>query len=317
MLADFIAHCSMKVARRLRATHPGGVVICNHTLTAEQLRFQIDVLGRWFEFIHHDDFLARLEQRSPRPFCLLTFDDGKRSNASEVAPELERLGVPAVFYVVTEFLSKGALLWFDRRDALIGALGHTPPALKLLTLKRLPLAELHDRLDRAFRRYRVAVDATSDDIRPMSWDDARDLACRGFTVGSHSERHAVLTNENENDALRDIEHSIARVTAETGVACRSFAFPNGGFTPRLALHAMRSGVQTVMTTDPMWVDHRFPAWRVPRVQLFGRQSRVAIELKLTAATSGPVLDNPDGTGRRYWRDFVRGNHEPGGAQSTL
>ena len=40
------------------------------------------------------------------------------SNATETAPELTRLGVPAVFYVVTSFLSNGDPLWFDRYGAL-------------------------------------------------------------------------------------------------------------------------------------------------------------------------------------------------------
>ena len=302
----------MSLARRLRGTRPGGVVVCGHTLTAAQTRFQVDVLARWFDFIHHDQLLERLERPHARPFCLLTFDDGKRSNATELAPELARLGVPAAFYVVTEFLTAGEPLWFDRQRALVQALGYTPAGLDHPTLKRLPLAEVSGRLDRAFAHYGVRPDMQSDDVRPMSWDDARRLARQGFTIGAHSVRHATLTNEAARDALSDIERSIATVSAELAAPCASFAFPNGNYTPPLARHALEVGVQTVMTTEPVWADARTLPWRVPRIQLFGEQSRAKIDLKLAAAATGRLLVNPNGTGRDYVRQrskgFIRHGH---------
>ena len=300
-LAEFAARWSLALACRLRRADPGGVIVNGHTLTARQTRFQVEVLGRWFDFIHHDDLLERLQRPRARPFCLFTFDDGKRSCATAVAPELERLGVPAVFYVVTRFLAEGGPLWFDRHDALVRALGYVPPGLELATLKRLPLTLLTDRLDQACARYGVAPDMSSDDIRPMSWDDARGLTRRGFTIGAHGLRHCILTREPADEVLSDIRGSIAEVTAELGAPCSTFAFPNGSYTAPLARHVLQFGVATVMTTDPMWVDGRFPPWRLPRIQLFGPQSRAAIEMKVAAGATGRVLSNPDGTGRRYRR----------------
>ncbi|MGH7568140.1 MAG: polysaccharide deacetylase family protein, partial [Gemmatimonadales bacterium] len=237
------------------------------------------------------------------PFCLLTFDDGKRSNATAVAPELERLGVPAVFYVVTRFLTEGMPLWFDGQAALVRALGYTPQGLEVDTLKRLPAAQRNARLDRAGAEHHATPDLTSDDVRPMSWDEARQLRRRGFTIGAHSLRHDILTLEPDAEALADIEQSIADVAAELGSPCSTFAFPNGNYTPRLVHHALHCGVQTIMTTEPRWADRRFPPWRLPRVQLFGGQSRSEIELKLAAAATGRLLANPNGTGRRYARDL--------------
>jgi peptidoglycan/xylan/chitin deacetylase (PgdA/CDA1 family) len=289
----------MSLARRLRRGRPGGVVVCGHTLTAVQARFQVEVLGRWFEFIHHDDLIARLERPRSRPFCLLTYDDGKRSNATALAPELHRLGVPAAFYVVTRYLSEGKPLWFDRQIALERALGGVPRELTQPELKKLRLSAIEQRLDEACARYGVTADLSSDDVRPMSWEDARTMSRQGFTIGAHSRRHAILPNEPETDALSDIRESIAEVSAQLGTPCRSFAFPNGNFTPRLALQALETGVTTVMTTLPVWADGRHQPWRVPRVQLFGRQSRLEIELKLAAAATGRILVNPDGTRRDY------------------
>lgn len=297
-VVGFVARGSLAVACRLRP-RPCGVIVNWHTLTAQETRFQVDVLSRWFEFIHHDDLLERLLRPRARPFCLITFDDGKRSCATEAGPELARLGVPAVFYVVTRFLRDGIPLWFDRHHEIVRALGYTPPGLDLDALKRLPLAALTERLDRAYATHRVTPDTPSDHVRPMSWDDARDLMRRGFTIGAHGLTHSTLTCEPQAEAMAEIEQSIAEVSAELG-ACTTFAFPNGSYTPQLGYHALRSGIRTAMTTDPMWVDSRFPLWRLPRVQLFGEQSRATIELKLAAAATR-LLARWGGTRRLYRR----------------
>jgi peptidoglycan/xylan/chitin deacetylase (PgdA/CDA1 family) len=290
----------MSLARRLRAPR-SGVIVCGHTLTTAQTRFQVDTLSRWFDFIHHDELATRLARPRSRPFCLLTFDDGKRSNATELGPELHRLGVPAVFYVVTRFLTDGTPLWFDRQSALVRALGSTPQGLDQRTLKRLPLAVVEQRLDIACVQHGVTADMESDDVRAMSWNDARWLARHGFTVGAHSLNHAIVTNELESDAMSDIAQSIAEVSSELGSPCSSYAFPNGNYTDRLAQHAVACGAQTVMTTAPTWADSDMDSWRVPRVQLSGELSRAKIEMKLAAAATGRILANPDGTGRDYRR----------------
>ncbi len=289
---------SMAIASRSDLAKRGGVIINEHVLTASETRRHVDALSRWFDFIHHDELLDRLARPKARPFCLLTFDDGKRSFATQTAPELERLGVPAVIYVATRFLTDRAPLWFDRRIAIERSLGRLPPELEQEILKQLPLAAINERLDRAFDKYKVTVDMEDDDVGPMSWDEARDLARRGFTIGSHSRRHAVLTCETEASALSDIERSIAEVSSEIGTACKSFAFPNGNYTDRLARRALEAGAQTVMTTDPMWAHNGFPPWRLPRVSLSGAYNRAAIELKMALAT-GRWLLNPNGTGRLY------------------
>ena len=139
-LLDLVGWSSMAIIPKTRQTKPTGVIVNEHTLTASQTRLHVETLSRWFDFIHYDDLLDRLSRPRSRPFCLLTFDDGKGSNATITAPELERLGVPAVFYVPTRFLTDGFPLWFDRSDAIRRALGYAPPELDGETLKKLPAA---------------------------------------------------------------------------------------------------------------------------------------------------------------------------------
>ncbi|MFI5360993.1 MAG: polysaccharide deacetylase family protein [Elusimicrobiota bacterium] len=293
-----LGSAAMALAARFKS---GGLIVNEHTLTREQTRVHVDALGRWFNFIHPDELPARLGRPQKRPFCLLTFDDGKRSNATVTAPELERLGVPACFPVVTSFLDGRAPLWFDLYSRLKDVLGTPPPALSARALKQLPHDLLTERIERACRRHGIRADLDDDDVAPMTWDQARSLHRRGFSIGAHGATHAILTRETKENAFDNISRSIARVTAETGEQCSSFAFPNGNYTAELAKHAMACGVRMVLTTEPMWADGGFPLWRLPRVQLYGCQDRGTVELKVAVSATGRILKSGDGTGLLYRR----------------
>ncbi|HEY5910157.1 MAG TPA: polysaccharide deacetylase family protein [Verrucomicrobiae bacterium] len=286
----------MALARRFKK---GGVIVNEHTLTNAQTELHLQVLGRWFDFIALDELPQRMARPGRRPFCLLTFDDGKRSNFSQTAPVLERLRVPAVFYLTTGPVTTGSAFWFDQRERIVKALGCCPSGLELAALKKLPFDQLMERLERVGAKCDLQTEGEPDDLRPMSWDEARSLNQRGFAVGAHGVTHAILTRENRQKAFGEIEESLGKVSLELGSRCRTFAFPNGNWDRELAQHAERCGARTIMTTEPTWVDHTAALWHLPRVQIFGGSSRARIESKIALAAVRGALANPDGTGRRY------------------
>ncbi|HOX57018.1 MAG TPA: polysaccharide deacetylase family protein [Candidatus Paceibacterota bacterium] len=295
-MANLAATLLLALVRRAKG---GGVIVNEHTLSRAETAFHVEVLGRWFDFIRLEHLPHRLARPRRKPFCLLTFDDGKRSNFTETAPELERRQVPAVFYITTEPVTNGSCFWFDRREQLVRALGHCPAGLEIDTLKQLPFDTLMRRLDRAWAEHGSEPEIESDDLRPMTWDEVRNLHQRGFTIGAHGLTHAILTRETRKRAYAEIEASLARVSEEIGAPCTTFAFPNGNHNPALAQHAFCSGARTAMTTEPMWADKTASLSRLPRIQLFGGASRARIESKIALAAFKGVLASPDGNGRRY------------------
>jgi hypothetical protein len=181
----------------------------------------------------------------------------------------------------------------------VKTLGRCPAGLELDELKELPLDVLSERLERACAECAFDLSEEPNELRPMTWAEARTLNRLGFTIGAHGLTHAILTCESKERAFFEIENSIARVTAEIGSPCTSFAFPNGNYTEELARHALRSGATTLMTTEPMWVDQNTSFWCLPRIQLFGDATRAHIESKIAFAAFKGILANPDGSGRSY------------------
>lgn len=290
-----LAHLALAARSRLKA---GGVVINNHTQNDFEIRRQVEALAPFFEFIHHDDLVAGKSAKS-KPFCLLTFDDGKKVNHL-AASELFRLGVPAVFYVVTDFIDSRKPLWFDLLMAVKAA---DPTILNRFALrepKKLRFQILRDRLAKAADALSITADLKDPKIGPMSWLEVKDLHARGFTIGAHTTEHAILTNETIEMAKADIASSMRRVSAAIETACRTFAFTNGNFSRELAIHAGQAGAQTVVTTEPVWVrGHNEPKLLLPRLQLHDQQAALEIRLKLAVAMFGFALKNPNGAGRRY------------------
>ena len=276
----------------------GGVIVTNHIHDGVEIRAQVEALAPFFEFVHHDDLIRDPWQPRKKPFCLLTFDDGKRVNF-EAALELEKLGVPAVFYICTRFVGGSKALWFDTADTLRHAHPELEPELRLGKLKSLPLKTLEAHLENLRRPDSPPTDLTDPRISALSREQVRTMHRRGFTIGAHTQNHAILTHEPVEEAKRDIVDSMRDVQSITGARCRTFAFPNGNHTRELADFAVGQGAETVMTTVPAWAGPADLLRQLPRIELHPKHDAETIRVKLTASLSGCVLRDPNGTGRKY------------------
>jgi peptidoglycan/xylan/chitin deacetylase (PgdA/CDA1 family) len=275
-----------------------GILINNHAQDADQIRKQVDALAPLVEFIGYEDLAARLKARpAAKPFCLLTFDDGKAISSIETAPELLRMGVPAVFYLVTGLTGTDRCLWFDRLMAVRRARPDRPlPAPG--EFKTIPWACREEKIEKLCSS--LGIDANPDDpsARLMSWEQAADLQDKGFEMGSHTVDHAILTCETKEEAARQITESVGQMT-RNGLRCRTFAFPNGNRTDELVETALAAGVESTVSTVPTWIRPRSDLRCLPRLFIKESADVRHIQRKLLAARAGCLLKNPNGEGRRY------------------
>ncbi len=282
-----------------RAAHGArGILINNHAQNAQQIRTQVEALAPFFEFIGYDDLKKRLHGHSgKKPFCLMTFDDGTAINASETAPELLRLGVPAVFYLVTGAMDGHTPFWFDRFAALsrIQGKGALPG---LDAWKAMPWRMRDRELGQLCAAAGVDADLTNPATRGMSWVEAVRLQNEGFELGSHTVDHAILPVETEDEAARQITESV-RQMKQQGLRCRTFAFPNGNASPSWVEIALDSGMESTMSTVPVWLRKKDMLTYLPRLYLKNHADTFYIHTKTLVSRIGFVLKNPNGEGRKY------------------
>jgi peptidoglycan/xylan/chitin deacetylase (PgdA/CDA1 family) len=179
----------------------------------------------------------------PRPVAL-TFDDGYRDNLEVAVPLLEDLGFPATFFLVPGLLSHDVRPWWEvlgwgfarARPAVVHWDGRALPtrgrqgrrAFRWLAerLKVLDLATREERVDELLGLLQPEGQG-ADDRLFLDWAGARELVRRGFSVGSHSIRHAILSREHPQEQARDLAASRTQLEAELGVRVPLLAYPNG------------------------------------------------------------------------------------------
>jgi peptidoglycan/xylan/chitin deacetylase (PgdA/CDA1 family) len=71
---------------------------------------------RHFKVVALRDLVRALERRAPLERALaITFDDGYRDNFECAAPVLEKLSLPATFFVVSQWIETDAVPWWDEQ----------------------------------------------------------------------------------------------------------------------------------------------------------------------------------------------------------
>ena len=87
----------------------------------------------------------------------------------------------------------------------------------------------------------------------MSWADAKDLAAAGFSIGSHTARHAIVAREGATVVSSQLAESKHRLQDELGVEVNTFAYPRGsaGDIDDDAVRLVRqAGYRYAVTTIP-------------------------------------------------------------------
>jgi peptidoglycan/xylan/chitin deacetylase (PgdA/CDA1 family) len=70
--------------------------------------------ARHFRVVRLADIVEKLERGQPfRRELAITFDDGYRDNFEHASPVLEKLGLPATFFVVTKWMGTSLVPWWD------------------------------------------------------------------------------------------------------------------------------------------------------------------------------------------------------------
>lgn len=188
--------------------------------------------------------LAAGRELPPRAVAL-TFDDGYRDNHDVVAPMLRATGLPATFFLVPEFLSGATDVWWERLGWAVARRSATTLSWEGTTY-RLPdqgtarrvAAVLAERLKARTGVARAhAVEEVVERLRPvgpdptrrllMTWDQARSLVRQGFSVGSHTSRHDILSREPAGDQVEDLRSARALLQDRLQVEASLLAYPNG------------------------------------------------------------------------------------------
>jgi peptidoglycan/xylan/chitin deacetylase (PgdA/CDA1 family) len=227
------------------------IVLCYHavserwdadlSVTPSQFEAQIrSLLGRGYRGA---TFSEAVTERAAAPTVAVTFDDGFRSVVEHAFPILARYGVPGTMFVVTEFVGADAPLAWSGIDHWI----ESPSA---------------------------------SELKPVSWDDLRQLAAAGWEIGSHTCTHPHLTQCDDIELTHELRESKQRCERDLGLACRSLAYPYGDVDPRVWRVAGQAGYASAAALPSgRWGEETLLAW--PRVGVWHGESLRRFRLKVS------------------------------------
>ena len=202
-------------------------------------------VARWFQVLPLDEAVARLAARTlPPRAAAITFDDGYADNATVALPVLQRVGVPATFFISTSFLDCGRM-WNDTVIEALRACRAPGVDLEAAGLGRIALDGVEPRrqaigqllaaikyLDPAAREAAVAAvqaacgEPLPDDLM-MTSGQVVALRRAGMQIGAHTRTHPILTRLDPHAAADEIEGSKRDLEALLGEPVTLFAYPNG------------------------------------------------------------------------------------------
>jgi len=252
-------------------------------VTPPQFRRQMALVKRHFSVIGVDELLAGLEgARLPPNPCLITFDDGYRSNLDVALPVLRDLGLKAVFFIATSFVGERRLYWWDRIAYVVATtrrerleLGYPRPmtvrlddpararATLVKQIKDEPGLDLGRYLDELTAAAGVAwsrdIERGLADELIMTWDEVRRMRDAGMDIESHTRGHRVLQTLDEPGLRDELDGARVDLARELGRPSRVIAYPVGrSIAPypqvraAVAAAGYRCGLTNASGVVPLW-----------------------------------------------------------------
>ncbi len=249
--------------------------------TPAQFRRRVETLARVGTPIDIDQLVGALHGAAlpPNP-VMITFDDGYRSCREVALPILQRLGVPATFFIATGFPDRGQLYWWEQIAVVLHqARGRTaelsyPHALRIEASDPAARAQLDNvvkntrglDLDRFLRELRTALEVPwSAAIEAglaasliMTWADIRALAAAGMGVESHTRSHRVLETLADDQLRDELIGSRRDLEAQLGRPVRALTYPVGRLPPLRVRRATAEAGYEVGLSNASGVNHLWP-----------------------------------------------------------
>ncbi len=190
----------------------------------------------------------------PPGSVVITVDDGYRDFYTSAFPILKTRGIPAIVFLVSEFIDGHIWLWTEQVRYALERTGRKLCEIPIGgrdTPMRLPLGSPAERrksiealkyaLKIAPNRHRLETMAALPGIlgveilakppkglEPVRWDQVREMANEGMEFGSHTRTHPILSRvESEEELESEIAGCRTRIEQELQRSVPHFCYPNG------------------------------------------------------------------------------------------
>jgi peptidoglycan/xylan/chitin deacetylase (PgdA/CDA1 family) len=273
--------------------------------SVDMFKRHLECLGQAFRFVTLDEIGDRLLNGLPfhEPVAAITFDDGYRDVYELALPILERKGIPAAMFVVTDLVgrpswqihdklyhlvAKAFRCWDDPRSKMFGLLHELGLPAHDLTRRSsignpmLAVSTLLPELPQAdIRRLMLGLEMSVGNgfhnvPLTVTWEMVENMRRRGFIIGSHTATHVSLPVETSRRIDEELIGSKTVLETQLGERIDHFAYPGGHFNSDVVDAVQKAGYRFAYTAcghgdprQPLLTMERLILWEGSSVNGYG------------------------------------------------
>jgi len=256
---------------------------------------QLEYLKKDYHVLSISQVISYLESNEPFPdySALITFDDGLQNNFSVVFPLLKQYSLPAVFFLVSDYVNTNKFFWFDELFFLLQELAENGLSLQTKELevvgnngfenfgdlyydvvnkmKRLPQQQRNGTMQTLRQTVNVDMNKVLEDFGMLSWKQVVEMKRSGLIeFGVHTANHRIVSNLNKGWWVSELKHSKEKLSSILGKNIRSFCFPNGkpliDFNENHLDYLKKCGYCCAFSTEPSLYDqHKGNPMQIGRI----------------------------------------------------
>ncbi len=213
----------------------------------DQPRFEAQMrwVKYWFNVLPLGEAVRRLSMGTlPARSLAITFDDGYANNYNVALPILQRMGLPATFFVAAGYLDGGRMFNdtvietvrryrgedLDLSELRLGKYSTRTVAERRAAVDRLLTVVIHLPADERESKVTAIAQHCGTSLPRdlmMTSDQVATLHEAGMSIGAHTLSHPILPTLNAEAARREIVLGRSRLEEITGAPVELFAYPNG------------------------------------------------------------------------------------------
>lgn len=232
-------------------------------VTKKTFEMQMQYLSNRYHVISFEELIEDLKKGVAirRNTCVITFDDGWRDTYTHASPVLNKYGLPATVFLVSDYIGSKQWFWPERVSFLLTrffAKSHVGgiPRLSLPELEQIGRSMLlTDRNSTPAQKIEIIIEKMKgfdNELREkviselenlfhskngymlsepllLGWNEIAQLSSSRITFGSHSKTHAILTQVPEQELAEEIVTSKEEIEAHLPLPCLAFCYPNGNY----------------------------------------------------------------------------------------
>jgi peptidoglycan/xylan/chitin deacetylase (PgdA/CDA1 family) len=224
----------------------------------------------------------------------ITFDDGFENNYSVALPVLEKLELPATFYITTGFIQENQMSWIDKIEYCfenkekidiklpwrteIVSIDDKDSKIEILSEIRLKVknsTEIHADnfsddicLQCGFPQLKSSTDPL--DLK-LSWNQIESMHKHPlFTIGGHSHTHAILSYLSPDALEAEVALSLSLLESEANVITTHYSYPEGllhCYSDEVIRSLKNHGIVCSPSAEFGWNNHSTDLFHLKRINL--------------------------------------------------